>query len=66
MNFHRTFTFLIGAMFLGIGIALPFIAPEAGWGGIVAAIVVGGLGLDAVVAALRNRPSLLARIGPLP
>lgn len=40
--------------------------PDLGVGEIVAALVVGGLGLDAVISAIRDRRSLLARIGPLP
>jgi len=35
-------------------------------GAIVAALVIGLLGVDACISALRDKPSLLHRIGPLP
>ncbi len=33
---------------------------------IAAAVVVGGLGLDLIISAIRRKRSLLSRIGPLP
>lgn len=39
---------------------------ETGWMAHLAALAVGGLGLDAIVAALKGRRSLISRIGPLP
>ena len=36
------------------------------FGAVVAASAVGLLGVDACVAAIRDKPSLLQRIGPLP
>ncbi len=35
-------------------------------GSILAALVVGGLGVEAIFSATRGKRSLLARIGPLP
>ncbi|MGH6623573.1 MAG: hypothetical protein ACREBN_06350 [Burkholderiaceae bacterium] len=35
-------------------------------GAVIAALIVGGLGVDALVSAARNRRSLMSRIGPLP
>lgn len=35
-------------------------------GPMIGMLVLGGLGLDAVIGAMRARPSLLMRIGPLP
>lgn len=35
-------------------------------GSIAAALVIGGLGVEAVVSAFRGKRSLLARVGPLP
>ena len=32
----------------------------------LAALVVGGLGIDAIYSAIRGRRSLISRIGPLP
>lgn len=40
--------------------------PHPSAGEIVAALVLGGLGLDAVISAFRARRSWLERIGPLP
>lgn len=33
---------------------------------IAAAVVIGGLGMDLIVSAMRGKRSLLSRIGPLP
>jgi hypothetical protein len=63
---HRLVTAIFGVLLAAIGIVIPLIAPEAGWGGIAAAVVIGGLGIDAIIAAWRDRPALIARIGPLP
>jgi hypothetical protein len=35
-------------------------------GSIFAALVVGGLGIEAIYSAIRRKRSLLARMGPLP
>lgn len=55
----------VGALFLGLGL---WIAVEAeghapSW---LLALLIGGLGVDAIVSVLRGRRSLLSRIGPLP
>ena len=36
------------------------------WPAYLAALVVGGLGIDAIYSAIRGRRSLISRIGPLP
>jgi hypothetical protein len=50
---------------LAIGILLAVEEP-IGVGALLAALVVGLLGVDACVSAARNRRSLVERIGPLP
>ncbi len=56
-----------GAFFVAIAITILVVS---GWpialGAVVAASIVGFLGLDAIVGAVRGRRSLLSRIGPLP
>lgn len=58
---------IVGALFLAVGVAiLPAAWPSTPLGAVAAAALVGGLGLEAIIAALRGRRSLLSRIGPLP
>jgi hypothetical protein len=64
-NVYRTITCAFGVLFLASAIAI-FVVSEVSYGTVVAGVLVGGLGLDAIVSALRNKKSLLARIGPLP
>lgn len=56
-----------GAFFVALAIA---ILAASSWpppaGALLAASLVGLLGLDAIVGAVRGRRSLLSRIGPLP
>lgn len=56
-----------GAFFVALAIAILAVSD---WplpaGALVAASLVGFLGLDAIVGAVRGRRSLLSRIGPLP
>ena len=40
--------------------------PLSDWQAMLAALLLLGLGFDALLAALKARPSLLSRIGPLP
>jgi peptidoglycan/LPS O-acetylase OafA/YrhL len=57
----------IGALFIAIAVFLLVSSPDTpGWGTLLAGAVIGGLGLEAVVSAARNRRCLLSRIGPLP
>ena len=58
-------TFAFGTLFVACAVAI-FIVSELSPGVWIAGIVIGGLGLDAIISALRSRKSLLARIGPLP
>lgn len=56
---------LIGMLFLGIAGYLA-LQPGNGMGTWIAALLIGALGADSVIAALRARSSLIMRIGPLP
>ncbi len=62
---YRTVTCAFGVFFLALALVI-FVVSEVSLGTLVAGVLVGGLGLDAIVSALRNKKSLLARIGPLP
>lgn len=57
--------FGLGLVAVAIAIVV-YADPGVGLGAWVAAALVGGLGLEAVIAAARGRRSLLSRIGPLP
>jgi uncharacterized membrane protein YdcZ (DUF606 family) len=57
----------MGALFVALAIAIiGFADRPLGAGALVAALVVGLLGVDALVNAVRSKRSLLSRIGPLP
>ncbi|MEO7243071.1 MAG: hypothetical protein ABIW85_09185 [Variovorax sp.] len=62
---HRLVTMGFGILFVAIAVAL-LIITEPSWRTVLGAIVIGGLGADAVVSAARKKKALLARIGPLP
>jgi hypothetical protein len=64
---HRAVTALFGLVFVAIAIAIVVSADRPlSFGPLVAALAVGALGVDACLAAVRGRKSLLERIGPLP
>jgi uncharacterized membrane protein YczE len=60
-----TAVFGVFLIVLAIGILLAVEEP-IGVGALLAALVVGLLGVDACVSAARNKRSLVERIGPLP
>ena len=62
---YRVFTAVLGVVFVGVAIVILVIS-ERTFGPFTAALVVGALGVNAIVSALRNRECWLARIGPLP
>ncbi len=63
----RWVTAAVGLLFVGIAIAiLAMLASERPIAAFLAAFVTGGLGVDALLSAARNRRSFLSRIGPLP
>ena len=62
---YRAVTFAFGVMFVACAIAI-FVVTALTLGVWIAAMVICGLGLDAMICAIRSRKSLLARIGPVP
>lgn len=62
---YRMVTYAFGVLFVALGVAI-FVVADLSMGTIVAGILLGGLGLDAVVSAILGKKSLLAWIGPLP
>lgn len=64
---RRNISVAFGILFVVIAVAIVVTSTAATrLGAGVAAIVLGGLGVDLVISALRGTPSLLSRIGPLP
>jgi hypothetical protein len=58
---------VIGALFVGIALAiLASFMHDLSVGPVLAAVVIGGLGIEALLSAARKRRCLLSRIGPLP
>ena len=56
-----------GILFILLAAAIVVLSEQSTLiGSIVAAVVVGGLGIEATFSAWRGKRSLLARIGPLP
>ena len=63
----RWVTAAVGLLFVGIAIAIIAMSVrERPIAAFLAAFVTGGLGVDALLSAARNRRSFLSRIGPLP
>ena len=62
---YRGVTAVVGALFSAISVTI-LVVSELTVGPVLAAVVLGCLGVDAILGAWRNRPSLLSRIGPLP
>lgn len=62
---HRVVTAAFGLLFIVLAI-LVYVESDRSASAVVAALILGGLGLDAMISAFRGRKSLLARIGPLP
>jgi hypothetical protein len=57
----------IGILFVGLAVAIVKVAwHDAGWAAYLVAAIIGALGVDALLCAVRNRRCLLSRIGPLP
>lgn len=56
----------IGVLFFGCAAAILVLFPLSDWAAILVAIVLLLLGIDALLAAWKARPSLLSWIGPLP
>lgn len=66
-NSERWIAGAVGILFIGIAAAIVHTsAGDYTFGVIATALAVGGLGVDSLIGAVRNRRSLLSRIGPLP
>ena len=58
---------VIGTLFTGIAVAIVvYSAHDLSVGALVASVVIGALGIEALVSAMRNRRCLISRIGPMP
>ncbi len=62
---YRLVTAAFGLLFAIVGVVIVVVSDRT-IGPMLAAAVIGILGVDAIVSSLRNKPSLLSRIGPLP
>jgi hypothetical protein len=63
----RRVTAAFGAILLVLAVVtVATSGPETRAGAIVVALVLAGLGIDALFSAARGRRSLVSRIGPLP
>lgn len=63
---YRWVTASLGLFFIVLAGAMVCTATDHKLSTYGCAVIVGGLGIDAVISAARNRLSFLARIGPLP
>lgn len=64
---NRVVTAAFGVIFTGLAVAIIVTAVASTLtGSLIAASIVGMLGVDALISAVRNKRSLLSRIGPLP
>jgi hypothetical protein len=57
---------IIGLLFCCIAVAIVLAVTPLSVSALLAAIVIGALGIEALLAARGGRRSLLSRIGPLP
>lgn len=62
---QRAVSYGYGVFFLALGLLI-FVVADFSLGTVLAGLAVAGLGVDAIVSTLRNKKSVLARIGPLP
>jgi hypothetical protein len=62
---HRWVSGVFGVFLVAMAAAIG-VYSDRSTGPVVAALLLAGLGLDALVSAIRNRRSLLSRLGPLP
>lgn len=64
---YRLITVGVGALFVAIAVAIAVLTDISTQpGALLAAVIIGVLGFDALLGAIRNKRSLLSRIGPLP
>lgn len=65
---ERWFALALGLLLVGVGVYGGVIVAREGGGALrgLVALALGALGVDAIVASLRNRRALIAGVGPLP
>ncbi len=63
---HRAVTAVFGVLLVLIGTWLLVHREHGQTGPLLAALILTGLGLEAIVSVLRGKRSLLSRLGPLP
>ena len=64
---HRVITAGFGVLFIVLAVAIVVWSnPPMHLGAVLTALVIAALGLDALISAIRNKRSLLSRVGPLP
>jgi hypothetical protein len=64
---RKLISILFGGFFVVVAVLIVATSsPSTRLAALAAAIVVGGLGVDLFISALRGKRSLLSRIGPLP
>jgi hypothetical protein len=64
---YRVVTAGVGVLFIAIAAVIVVSTDLSGELGVLsAAVVIGALGFDALLGAVRNKQCLLSRIGPLP
>lgn len=59
-------TTIIGLILTVCAVCIFYVVPRGNIAGLIAGAVVLMLGVEALIAAYRGRPSLLSKIGPLP
>jgi heme A synthase len=64
--FHRILTGSLGVLLLVAAIVGIAIQDSIEWRAALVALLLAGLGMDAVVGAIRGRKALVTRLGPLP
>lgn len=62
---YRITTAVLGLVFVVVSIVIAFVSDRS-VGALLAAAVIGLLGVDSILGSLRCRTCLLARLGPLP
>lgn len=62
---HRRVTAFFGVFFIALAVLIIIVSDITLWS-VSTAVVIGLLGVDALLSAIRKTSSLLSRIGPLP
>lgn len=63
---YRWVTATVGLFFVGLAVTIVCFSNNKQVEAYIGVLLIGGLGVDALVSAARNRQSILSRIGPLP